>query len=513
MKQYKLGLRQPSAAVVPPAKAPLSPLFRQTLLPLQGKGVPVFLSYGLGWDSTCLGLMLLFEPELRDFALEDFIWITGQTGKEWARTRYLVETYIIPILREQGVRYLQAARRGYKNKEGIVILSDSLDPQYDSTQCYTDCKGGYNLQQRLLEAGIVPLKANGRRFCSNWFKQFVCDTLVQLLVGQHPRRRLIGFRADEEQRALKDHSYGKEQLIVTPTEAEFRYLLGFRADEVQRAAQDQQNSQFREVFEFLLIKWGIKEAECHKYVVERLKVQWRRSACTICCFSGQSGSRALMQASFAAQPEAGAEACWLEFVAMCMNPTQKLYGKTSVQDLLIRGGNTEAIDQFQALVDNWQHWAVYQVRRVFYFPKPSRKQKKATAATTTNTKKQRKASTPKPRAMRKTEVLSRASSQAEALTQLQALATEHGFEVERSDYAYRVWVQKRAETGICTETIWVVCPAVVNEFHRPGFDTKWAEVTLELKQQRLTQKRQTVIPVPTSTPLAHIVATKKPKAQ
>jgi len=503
VKQYKLNLSLPAAPVVPLAEAPLSPLFGQTLLPLQGKGVPVFLSYGLGWDSTCLGLMLLFEPGLRDFALEDFIWITGMTGKEWARTRYLVETFILPLLRDQGVRYIQSARRGYKNKEGIVILSDSIDPQYDWTQCYTDCKGGYNLLQRLIEAGIVPLKANGRRFCSNWFKQFVCDTLVELLVGQHPRRRLIGFRADEEQRALKDRNYGKEQLIVTPTEVEFRYLLGFRADEVKRAEQDQQTSQFREVFEFLLLKWGIKEAECHKYVIDRLKVQWRRSACTFCCFSGQSGSRALMQASFAAQPEAGAEACWLEFVALCMNPTQKLYGKTSVQTLLIRGGNTAAIAQFQALVDNWQHWAVYQVRRVFYFPQPSRKKKKQAANTISSTKKPRKPSVPKPRAMRKTEVLSRAGSQAEALEQLQTLAAAQGLTVERSDYAYRVWVQKRTETGVCTETMWVVCPAVVNAYCRPGFEAKWTEVSLALKQQKLPQQQGTVSAK--SNDLAHIV--------
>jgi hypothetical protein len=432
--------------------------------------------------------MLLFEPGLRDFALEDLVWITGMTGREWSRTRWLVETFIIPILREQDVRYIQAARRGYKNKEGIVILSDSLDPQYDSSQCYTDSKGGYNLLQRLMEAGIVPLKANGRRFCSSWFKQFVCDALVELLVGQHPRRRLIGFRADEERRALKDRNYGKEQLTVTPTEAEFRYLLGFRADEVKRAEQDQQTSQFREVFEFPLLKWGIKEAECHRYVIDRLQVQWRRSACTFCCFSGQSGSRALMQASFADQPEAGAEACWLEFVAMCMNPTQKLYGKTSVQDLLIRGGNTEATAQFQKLVEDWQHWAVYQVRRVFYFPQASRKKKKQAAKVATSIKKPRKASEPKPRAMRKTEILSRAGSQTEALEQLQVLTAEHGLSVERSDYAYRAWVQKRAETGICTETMLVVCPAVVHEYHRPGFEARWSEVTLALSQKHLPLK-------------------------
>ena len=215
-----------------------------------------------------------------------------------------------------------------------------------------------------------------------------------------------------------------------------------------------------------------------------------------------------MQASFAAQPEAGAEACWLKFIAMCMNPTQKLYGKTSVQDLLIRGGNTTAIAQFQALVDQWQHWAVYQVRRVFYFPKPSRKQKKQTAKDTTSEKRPKKPRKPKPRAMRETKVLSRASSQAEALEQLQTLAAQHGLEVELSDYAYRVWVQKRTETVLCTETMWVVCPGVVHEHHRPGFEAKWAEVTLELKQQKLPEKGKAAVPALASDPLTHVVKAK-----
>ena len=502
MKQYKLNFKQ---TVGDPTPAPNSSLTLPTLLPLQGQGVPVFLSYGLGWDSTCLGLMLLFEPGLRDFDLSDFVWITAMTGKEWSRTRWLVETYIIPLLRERGVRYIQAARRGYHNKDGIVILSDSLDPQYDSTQCYTDCKGGYNLVTRLTAAGIVPLKAAGRRFCSSWFKAFVCDSLVELLVGQHPRRRLIGFRADEAQRALKDHNYGSEGLIVTPTTAEFRYLLGFRADEAQRAMQDNQSRTFREIFEFLLIQWGINQAECYKYVRDRLQVEWRKSACTICCFSAQAGSRTLIQTSFALQPEAGAEACWLEFVAMCLNPTQKLYDKTSVQDVLIKGGNTTAIALFHAQVEQWQHWAVYQVKRVFYFPKPKQKKPKQGAKATTSPQKPRQPSVPKPRTMRQTTILSRAGSQAEALEQLQALAAAQGLSVERSDYAYRVWVQKRAETGICTETLLVVCPAVVKEYKRPGFDAKWAEVEQALKQQRLPLKGKTAVVAPQSEPLAHIV--------
>lgn len=85
----------------------------------------VILSYGMGVESTAIILRWLEDPASRDFDLTDLIIITAMTGDEFADTGRLVEEHILPRLRQHGVRYVQVARGGRLQEEGVAILDDS----------------------------------------------------------------------------------------------------------------------------------------------------------------------------------------------------------------------------------------------------------------------------------------------------------------------------------------------------------------------------------------------------
>lgn len=87
------------------------------------------LSLGMGWESVAILLRWLFEPEARDFELEQLIVLVAQTGDEYSSTGKLIETYILPLLRQFRIRLVQVARHGKFEKEGYTVLDDSDCPE------------------------------------------------------------------------------------------------------------------------------------------------------------------------------------------------------------------------------------------------------------------------------------------------------------------------------------------------------------------------------------------------
>jgi hypothetical protein len=88
----------------------------------------VVLSYGMGADSTALLLRWIHQPHTRPCDLGDLLVITAMTGDEWPVTGRLVTGHILPRLREHGIRWVQAARTGPAQADGITILDDSRVP-------------------------------------------------------------------------------------------------------------------------------------------------------------------------------------------------------------------------------------------------------------------------------------------------------------------------------------------------------------------------------------------------
>jgi hypothetical protein len=89
----------------------------------------VILSYSLtGWASNRLpsSFAIFSTPSSdRPCRLEELVVITSQVGNEYQDTGRDVEAHILPLMREHRIRYVQVARKGHLEAEGITVLDDS----------------------------------------------------------------------------------------------------------------------------------------------------------------------------------------------------------------------------------------------------------------------------------------------------------------------------------------------------------------------------------------------------
>src|SRR5579864_5434582 len=98
-------------------------------------------SNGLGVESVAISLRWLLEPQSRDFPLEKLTVVTAMVGAEWPDTGSDFEQYILPLFREHRVRFVQVARKGRLEQDGIAVLDDSRNTE----RLYLD--GAYTLEQ------------------------------------------------------------------------------------------------------------------------------------------------------------------------------------------------------------------------------------------------------------------------------------------------------------------------------------------------------------------------------
>src|SRR3954447_22508634 len=107
----------------------------------------VILNLGMGVDSSVIAHRWLTDPTSRDFNLADLVVVTAMTGNEFPDTRRVVEAHLLPLFCRHAVRYVQLARNGHFEKDGITVLSDSRAPE----RLYLE--GMYTLGQELTAAG------------------------------------------------------------------------------------------------------------------------------------------------------------------------------------------------------------------------------------------------------------------------------------------------------------------------------------------------------------------------
>ncbi len=281
----------------------------------------VLLSYGMGVDSTAILVRWLLEPDTRDFPLSELIVLTAQTGDEFKDTGRLVEQYMLPLLREHGVRTVQVARGGLLEAEGIRVLEDSAAPQ----RCYLD--GHYKLSDELLLAGTVPQRRNGQRLCTLKYKGWVLDKWVaENIDGAY--RHVIGYNADEGRRAEKDHCYVTEL----------------------RSA------------EHPLIEWGWGREQCERYLADTFGEPWLKSCCTYCPFAGGKKEHLVRLRH---SPQEAVASLVMEYMALALNPRQGLYnGRTLLEAI---GAEPEMASALQHRLERCA-WAIYRVRRVYSAP-------------------------------------------------------------------------------------------------------------------------------------------------
>lgn len=291
-----------------------------------GRPPKVVLSYGLGVDSSAVAARLITEPDVRDFELDDLLVITAGTGQEWPRTLQLVSQHVLPLLARHHVRYIQVARRGPTEADGVDVTADSRNPDQ------LHLVGAWTLADEMFDAGTVP-QTCGDRICSQHFKGFALDTVIAAVTQGQPFRHLIGFSAAEQARANRDRRYDTELRTA----------------------------------EYPLINWGFDRPKALAYLATVFDgAEFCKSACTYCPFalSTEDGRRATVE-QFIAEPHAGLLALAMEFSATCLNPTQGLINSRRLLTLLRGSPGTEQVlasfDEYLASVP----WALYEVRRTF----------------------------------------------------------------------------------------------------------------------------------------------------
>lgn len=434
-------------------------------------GIPVIHSHGMGVESTAITLRWLNEPESRDFCLCQLIVITAQTGDEHATdTATLVEKYLLPLYRKHKIRFVEVARAGPREADGIVVLQDTRSPNH------LHLNGAYKLSDELLTNGTVP-QSGGVHTCALKFKAFVVESWLRNYLCS-PFQQAFGYNSDELQRATRALSNEEKR-----TARELRVAFGFNAEEPARAERalhcdDQvtmpfgqsafadttltptlsENTNFQRKSFFPLIDWQWTRQRCEEYIQQCLSILWVRSACTYCPFNSEL-SRATERglARLRANPSGAQRALLIERISTAMNPRATVFARKSLHSIL------ENAPGFQTILHEHQRyiaqlpWSIYRVRRIY---------------------------SKKGKADRCVEVLETATNDeiATRFPKYEASATRIAH-VHGITYAYLI---ERAETYPALEAYYVTAPAIVATKARygiPWFDGKWESL---LNQQSLS---------------------------
>jgi hypothetical protein len=377
----------------------------------------VFFSYGMGVDSTAILLRWLFEPESRDFDLRDLVILSAMTGDEWPQTGQMVTDLVLPLIRAHRIHFIQVARAGPKQADGVRILDDSRAPRR------LFIEGAYALSQEMLTAGTVPQCGGGRR-CSAKAKAWPLEQVIARIAGGRPYWHVLGFELNEFKRATRDAKYNTAQRVG-------RYPL---------------------------IEWEWDRRTCEDYVLRKLGVVFPKSACVYCPFSLVTAEgRARTLERFAADPQAGVAALFMEHVAVALNPRQGLIAGARLYDILTA---TPGQEQVLALLEdrlNASEWALYHVRRAL-LPSARRPDRAGTSA----------------RDLRAVAIGDRAAMK----RALAGRARRGGVDLDISDPRHpRVWLHRRGEYLPAIESYYAIAPHTALDKTAPGFASAWKKAT------------------------------------
>ena len=311
------------------------------------------LSFGMGVESSALLLRWLEEPESRDFDLErDLIVITSHTGGEYIDTQKLCEEHLLPRMRQHHVRYVQVARAGHLEADGIKVLSDTRHPSEVHLQ------GAYTLNEELQAAGTVP-QFSGERRCSLKFKAWVIETWLARELSGQSYRHALGYNADEQLRIAKsERAFADREAIPV------RVAFGFNCDEESRIARAAKyDTELRQGW-YPLAAWGWSREQCLRYLKEMTGETWPKSACIYCPFNALKEDGLARMRQF---PEQVAGALLLEHQSLALNPRGMLYRDRTLHSIIAGDHHTEALRHFQQRLAAAEY-ALYRVRRIYRAP-------------------------------------------------------------------------------------------------------------------------------------------------
>lgn len=306
------------------------------------------LSWGLGVESTSILVRWILEPETRPCDLSDLIVISSMTGDEHEETQRHAEEHILPLMRQHNIRFVQVARHGAKEADGITVLSDTRQPD----QIYI--KGDYKLSDELRSAGIVPAFTGAHR-CSLKAKAQVIETWLASEFEKSTFTGIVhhafGYNAEETRRVRKSEDAFAVRHIA----------FGFNAEEVKRVDRARVYDTAIRVGFYPLLEWGWTRDHCSQYLQRVFGKIWRRSACTFCPFCVVNDE---VLARHREHPYQIADALILEHGSLCMNPRGTLYRDKSLREVTEKAGHDAILAIFQERLQAEPH-AVYRVRRLY----------------------------------------------------------------------------------------------------------------------------------------------------
>src|SRR5262249_41532363 len=89
-----------------------------------------------------------------------------------------------------------------------------------------------------------------------------------------------------------------------------------------------------------LVEWGWNRSACLDYILSKLGVVWKRSACVFCPFNALSPSAI---ARHSEHPEQVGDAMMIEHVSLALNPRATLYRDRSLIQITTQSLNRPAL--------------------------------------------------------------------------------------------------------------------------------------------------------------------------
>ena len=183
-----------------------------------------------------------------------------------------MENHILPRLREHDIRYVQVARGGHLEADGIIVLDDTFEPRTVYIEGY------YKLSDELRAAGTVP-QYGGEHRCSLKAKKFVVESWLKQELAGESYRHAFGYNVEEQKRIEKSELAFAEQEPV-------RVAFGFNADENDRIARAREYDTPLRVGWYPLaeeLRWN--REDCSRYLKELTGETFVRSYCVYCPFA------------------------------------------------------------------------------------------------------------------------------------------------------------------------------------------------------------------------------------
>lgn len=320
----------------------------------------------MGVESQAILERWVAEPDSRPFVTWDqLIVVTAQVGEEHKKdTIRDCEARMLPLLRQHGIRFVELARRGFHEADGIAVLQDTRNP----VKLHPD--GYYSLSSYLLKSGTVP-QFGGEHKCAMKYKAFVIETWLALefqhLELTKPVYHVFGYNSEETTRTDKSEyhiqRHNADKLIPAPKPP--LMVFGFNSEEGTRVDRSMLYDGPSRTGHYPLDEWGWNRAKCIGYILQKAGIIWRKSACSFCpfCAEATKGEPDAVR-RWEESPEDTAKGMLVEYNSLCFNPRGHLYRDRALQDVVNRIGVTAVQEAFQRKLAEID-WALYRVRRIY----------------------------------------------------------------------------------------------------------------------------------------------------